>query len=38
VQFETPNAFPLTARVRGAVLANYRVHHIDDNGIFLVRR
>jgi hypothetical protein len=38
VQFETPKAFPLTARVRGAVLANYRIDHIDDNGIFLVRK
>jgi hypothetical protein len=38
VQFETPNAFPLTARVRGAVLANYRIDHIDDDGIFLVRK
>jgi len=38
VEFETFSPFPLTERVRTALLSTYRVDHIDDNGVFLVPR
>jgi hypothetical protein len=38
VEFETFSPFALTERVREALLANYRVDHVDDDGVFLVPR
>lgn len=38
VQFETLSPFPLTPRVDAALMANYRVDHLDDDGAFLVPR
>ena len=35
VQFASLDPFPLGEKARAALLANYRVHHIDDNGVFL---
>ena len=35
VQFDSLDPFPLGEKARAALLANYRVHHIDDNGVFL---
>jgi hypothetical protein len=38
VEFETFAPFALTERVREVLLANYRVDHVDDDGVFLVPR
>jgi hypothetical protein len=38
LEFDTLNPFALGPRVKAAVLANYRVDHADDDGVFLVPR
>lgn len=38
MEFDSLDDFALGARVKAAVLANYRVDHEDDAGVFLVRR
>jgi hypothetical protein len=38
IEFDSLDPFALTPRVKQAVLANYRIDHVDDNGVFLVRR
>jgi hypothetical protein len=35
IQFDSLDPFPLGKKARAVLLANYRVHHIDDNGVFL---
>lgn len=38
VEFDSLDDFALTPRVKTALLANYRIDHEDDSGVFLVRR
>ncbi len=38
IQFDSLEPFALTKRVHDVLLANYRVAHTDDNGVFLVPR
>lgn len=38
VEFDSLDDFALTPQVKAALLANYRIDHADDTGVFLVRR
>jgi hypothetical protein len=37
-QFDSWSSFPLGANVRAALLAHYRIDHVDDNGVFLAAK
>jgi hypothetical protein len=38
IEFDSLDDFALTPRLRDVLLANYRIDHEDDSGVFLVRR